>query len=150
MLPVGEAAPDFTAEDERGERVTLSDFRGRSAVVLVFYPGDSTPLCTQQLGEFRDRYEELRRAGVEVFGVNPFGAGSHRRFAESQGFPFRLLVDRGLGIARRFGITVGLGPLSWVGRGVIAIDRDGQVVFSEKGKPDPAKVLAALREAGSR
>lgn len=145
MLAVGETAPDFTAEDERGDRVSLSDYRGRKAVVLVFYPGDSTPLCTKQLCEFRDSYEELTRAGVEVFGVNPFGAGSHQRFVERHGFPFRLLVDRGLQVARRFGIAVGWGPLSWVGRGVIAIDRDGRVAFSEKGKPEPARVLAALQ-----
>lgn len=147
MLQVGETAPDFTAQDEAGRTVKLSDFRGRKAVVLVFYPGDSTPLCTQQLCEFRDSYADLEQAGAAVFGVNPFGSGSHRRFTERHAFNFPLLVDRGLSISRAFDTSGGWGPISWVKRAVIAIGADGRILFAKKGKPDPSEVLEALRAA---
>jgi peroxiredoxin Q/BCP len=147
MLQVGETAPDFTAQDENGHTIRLAEFRGQKVVVLVFYPGDSTPLCTQQLCEFRDSYAELEKAGAAVFGVNPFGQGSHQRFTQRHAFNFPLLVDRGLAISRAFDTAGGWGPISWVKRAVIAIGTDGRILFAKKGKPDPSEVLEALRAA---
>ncbi len=144
MLPIGEIAPDFTLADDQGCTVTLSDFRGRKAVVLVFYPADQTPGCTAQLCEMRDSYAELTAAGVEVFGVNPGNETSHQRFIERRRLPFRLLVDRDRQVAKLYRTQLGWGPLGITLRSVYGIDRDGRIAFARPGKPTPRKVLEAL------
>lgn len=144
MLGVGEIAPDFTLADDQGHSTTLSQYRGRKAVVLVFYPADQTPGCTAQLCEMRDSYAELAEAGVEVFGVNPGSEASHRRFSERQSLPFRLLVDRERQVAKLYRTQLGWGPLGLTMRSVYGIDRDGRIVFARSGKPTPREVLEAL------
>jgi peroxiredoxin Q/BCP len=147
VVALGEPAPDFTLADEQGRSVTLSSFRGKQPVVLVFYPGDSTPLCTTQLCEIRDAWKEFEDAGAAVLGINPFGAESHRRFAERYDFPFPLLVDPGNRVARRYRAIFGWGPLSIVHRTVYVVGTDGRVLFAQRGKPAPEAILAALRSA---
>jgi peroxiredoxin Q/BCP len=75
MKPVrkGDMAPDFSAVTHTGEKITLSQYRGRSAVVLYFYPKDNTPICSKQACHFRDAYEEFQRAGAVVIGVSAVG-----------------------------------------------------------------------------
>ncbi len=147
MLKVGDVAPEFTLADERGQRVALSSFRGKCPVVLVFYPGDSTPLCSAQLCEIRDSWDAFTVAGVQVFGINPFSEASHRRFAESRKLPFRLLVDPGNRVAALYRAAIGWGRLSFVNRCVYLIGADGRILFARIGKPAPAAVLAALAPA---
>ncbi len=149
MIQVGQKAPEFTLASDRGGRVSLAELRARGPVALVFYPGDSTPLCTRQLCEFRDAYAELEAAGVSVVGLNPFGEGSHRRFAERHRFPFPLLVDQGLRVARAYGVGLGWGPVRMVRRSVFLVGTDGRVLFAEPGKPPPSRVLAALAPAAA-
>jgi peroxiredoxin Q/BCP len=137
-LPVGTPAPDFTLPDDSGRPVTMSALRGRS-VVLVFYPGDNTPGCTRQLCQLRDRWREARARGVEVFGVNPQSAASHRKFRDRFGFPFPLLVDHGRKVAALYnasGIVVK--------RTVYLIGPDGTIRFARRGMPRPEEVLAVL------
>ena len=86
-LSAGSQAPDFTANDEKGNQVQLSRLRGHN-VVLVFYPGDDTPVCTAQLCEFRDRWGEAQKRNTLVFGVNPAGARSHEKFRGKNALPF--------------------------------------------------------------
>src|SRR5437762_2976878 len=81
LVTEGEPAPDFTLTADSGEPVSLSSFRGRS-VVLYFYPKDDTPGCTTEACEFRDAYDRFQEQGVEVIGVSPDAAGSHRKFKE--------------------------------------------------------------------
>ena len=136
-LPVGAAAPDFTLRDEGGNSVQLSALRGAN-VVLVFYPGDDTPVCRQQLCEFRDRWEQARRGNAQVFGVNPRGVESHRRFRDKFAFPFPLLVDRGQKVAALYNAN------GWfVKRTVYLIGPDGTIRYARRGKPAPEEVLAA-------
>ncbi len=135
-LPVGTQAPDFTLPDDSGANVTLSQFRGRN-VVLVFYPGDDTSVCTKQLCEFRDRWEQAKMRNVQVFGVNPRGVTSHRKFREKHKFPFPLLVDKGQkvgGLYKTNGLVVK--------RTVYLIGPDGVIRYAERGKPRPEDVLA--------
>lgn len=143
LLPIGDEAPDFALPDQEGQTVRLSDFRGKRAVVLVFYPGDRTPLCTRQLCEFRDAYEQLQEAGMEVLGLNPFGEASHRKFVEARRLPFRLLVDRGGEVAKKYHAWTGWGPLAFVDRSVYLIDAEGKIRFARRGKPPPSEILAA-------
>lgn len=136
-LPVGADAPDFTAQDDSGRTVKLSDLRGRS-VVLVFYPGDDTPGCTKQLCEFRDGWEQASARNVQVFGVNPQSAAKHRKFRDKYRFPFPLLVDAGQKIGKLYHTN---GPI--VKRTVYLIGPDGKIRFARRGMPKPAEVLSA-------
>ncbi len=138
LLALGAPAPDFTLRDDSGAAVHLADLRGRP-VVLVFYPMDETPVCRKQLCEFRDHWEEFQRRGVAVLGVNPGSAASHTKFRKNQGFPFPLLVDEGKKVAQLYNAS-GL----IIRRTVYGIGKDGRIVFAERGKPDPTRVLAAL------
>src|SRR5436305_464704 len=116
MLRVGEPAPDFDLEDENGHRVRLSDYRGKSAVVLMFYPADNTPGCTKQLCTARDDYDKYVAAGVAVFGVNPGSAGTHKKFAEKHGFKTPLLLDAGGKVSRAYDALMPIPMLTLVNR----------------------------------
>ena len=135
-LPAGSPAPDFSLPDESGRMVHLADLRGRN-VVLVFYPGDNTSVCTRQLCQFRDGWGEAGARGVEIFGVNPQSARAHAAFRQKYGFPFPLLVDRGQKVGALYH-TNGL----IVKRTVYLIGRDGVIRFSRRGVPSPQDVLS--------
>lgn len=138
-LPAGSKAPDFSLPAQDGAAVRLSKLRGKN-VVLVFYPGDDTPVCRKQLCEFRDQWQQARKRNVEVFGVNPKNAASHRQFQEKYHFPFPLLVDDGQKVAELYHAN-GL----FIKRTVYLIAPDGTIAYARRGKPDPSEVLAAAR-----
>jgi peroxiredoxin Q/BCP len=139
-LPVGSKAPDFTLPTESGKRVKLSALRGKN-VVLVFYPGDDTMICRQQLCEFRDAWPDLREHNVVVYGVNPQGAESHRDFSERNQFPFPLLVDDKQEVAALYNSDGGM-----VNRTVYLIGPDGLIRYARRGMPRPQEVLAAAQQ----
>jgi thioredoxin-dependent peroxiredoxin len=136
-LPAGSPAPDFTLPQQDGGTVSLSKLRGKN-VVLVFYPGDDTLVCRKQLCEFRDQWSEARKLNTQVFGVNPASAASHSKFQEKYRLPFPLLVDAGQKVAALYRAN-GL----FVKRTVYLIGPDGVIRYAQRGKPDPAEVLAA-------
>lgn len=136
-LAPGAAAPDFELPDQAGNPVRLSALIGRN-VVLVFYPGDDTPVCRRQLCEFRDSWDQARERNTVVFGVNPQRAASHDRFCQKYGLPFPLLVDQGSRVAKLYHAG------GWiVFRTVYLIGPDGAIRYARRGKPDPREVLAA-------
>jgi peroxiredoxin Q/BCP len=136
-LHVGVEAPDFSLPDQDGNVVHLAGLRGKN-VVLVFYPGDDTPTCTKQLCEFRDAWADAKKRKAVVFGVNPWSEGSHSKFRAKYKLPFPLLVDKG----QRVGSLYRARSLM-VRRTVYLIGPDGRIRYAERGKPDPADVLAA-------
>ena len=138
-LATGSKAPDFLLPGQDGAAVRLSKLRGKN-VVLVFYPGDDTTVCRKQLCEFRDQWQQARKRNVEVFGVNPGNAESHRKFQEKYHFPFPLLVDEGQKVAELYHAN-GL----FIKRTVYLIGPDGTILYAKRGKPDPSEVLAAAR-----
>src|SRR3982751_588398 len=89
---VGSQAPDFILKDQDGNEWQLSGHRGR-VVVLLFYPGDETPVCTRQMCSVRDNWELYRATGAEVVGISTDTEESHKRFAENRNLPLRLLSD---------------------------------------------------------
>src|SRR6187399_1589975 len=103
MVAEGEAAPDFTLTSDGGDKVTLSDLRGKP-VVLYFYPKDDTPGCTTQACGIRDAYGEFQRAGAVVLGVSPDKVASHVRFKEKFELPFTLLADTDKDVSNAYGV----------------------------------------------
>jgi peroxiredoxin Q/BCP len=147
-------APDFTAETDTGERLTLSSLRGR-AVVLFFYPKDDTPGCTKEACSFRDSLPRFDGVDAVVLGVSRDSAKSHRKFKEKFHLPYTLLVDADREIATAYGI---MGEKSMYGKKYITalrttfvIDRQGVVaaVF-ENVKPEEhgAAVADAVERLG--
>ena len=147
MLEVGDEAPGFALEDESGNSVRLADFRGKSAVVLMFYPADETPGCTKQLCAARDDYDRYQQAGIEVFGVNPGSAKAHKKFVEKHGLRTPLLLDRGSNVSKAYGALYPIPLINVINRTVVGIDRDGRVRFYERGMPSTDKILGAMGAA---
>jgi thioredoxin-dependent peroxiredoxin len=83
LIPLGQLTPNFTAMTSEGNPLHLADLRGRKRVVLVFYPGDYTPVCTSQLCSFRESWKALQAENAVAYGVNPADRGQHRTFARS-------------------------------------------------------------------
>jgi peroxiredoxin Q/BCP len=102
-LKVGDAAPDFEAVSDSGEKIKLSDLRGKR-VVLYFYPKDNTTGCTQQACAFRDSYPEVEAKNAVVLGVSPDSAKSHTSFKTKFDLPFPLLVDSDHAIAEKYDV----------------------------------------------
>jgi peroxiredoxin Q/BCP len=136
-LPVGTKAPAFTLQDESGHAVSLAALRGKN-VVLVFYPGDDTSVCTKQLCDFRDHWKDAQKKNTVVYGVNPWSASSHMKFRDKFKFPFPLLVDAGQKVAAEYHAN-GL----FIKRTVYLIGPDGVIRFGRRGVPPPDEVLAA-------
>ncbi|MCK9452009.1 MAG: thioredoxin-dependent thiol peroxidase [Bacteroidales bacterium] len=102
MLEKGEKAPEFSAKDQHGNTVSLSDFKGKN-IVLYFYPKDNTPGCTKEACNLRDNHEALIDKGFVVLGVSPDTEESHQKFAEKFSLPFSLLADPALKIVKAYG-----------------------------------------------
>jgi peroxiredoxin Q/BCP len=149
MLKIGAAAPDFSLQDENGKQVKLSDFAGKSPVVLMFYPADQTPGCTKQLCTARDDYDKYEAQGIKVYGVNPGSAASHKRFVEKHNMRTPLLVDAGGTVARAYDALMPIPLITLVNRTVVGIDRDGTVRFYERGMPPTDRIIAAMQAAGA-
>lgn len=93
-------APSFRLQDETGTYRTLEDFLAKGPLVVAFYPGDFTPVCTQQLCSYRDRYESLK---IQVVGISNDSVESHAKFKAEKKFPFSLLSDPKHEAAKAFG-----------------------------------------------
>ncbi len=132
---VGQPAPEFRLRDASGASVSLSDFRGRSEVVLFFYPKNNTAACSKEACSFRDSHEVFKEAGAEVIGISSDSEGSHRRFAERLHLPFRLLSDPKGVVRAKYDVPRTLGLLP--GRVTYVIDREGIVrhIFSSQFRP---------------
>lgn len=120
---VGARAPDFTLESTQGP-VTLSERLAERQVLLVFYPGDGTPVCTKQLCDYRDHLEDFGALDVDVIAVNSQSIASHRRFADSRHLPFPLCSDPDRRVCRAYGAA---GLLGTTKRALVLIGRDGRV-----------------------
>ena len=101
-LETGAVAPAFSIPDENGEQVSLADFEGRR-VVVYFYPADDTPGCTKEACQFNDLRGDFSRLGVEVLGISPDGAASHKRFRDRYGLEVRLLSDTSHDVMESYG-----------------------------------------------
>ncbi|MGH9281360.1 MAG: peroxiredoxin [Acidimicrobiales bacterium] len=119
---VGDPAADFTLPGTPGgRRYSLTDYRGRLAV-LVFYPADNTPTCTTQLASYSADLDQFTGLGADVVGISPQDVESHERFAARLGLAFPLLADTDKEVGRAYGLV---GPLGFYKRSVFVVDGDG-------------------------
>lgn len=124
MLKVNDKAPQFVLEDEQGRPFNLSEQAGHK-VLLVFYPGDNTPVCTRQLCDYRDGIESFAGLGVEVVGISNDSAESHRKFRAKHNLPFTLLTDADLKVAALYDSKGVLG----MKRSVFLVDEQGVIRY---------------------
>ncbi len=124
MLQVNDPAPDFSLQDEQGNTFTLSSRRGER-LLLVFYPGDNTPVCTRQLCDYRDGVESFAGLGVSVVGISNDSAESHRKFKEKHQLPFTLLTDPDLVVAALYDSKGVMG----MKRSVYLVDEEGRIRY---------------------
>jgi peroxiredoxin len=134
MIAVGETAPDFTLRNQDGEKVSLSDFRGRK-LLLVFYPQDFSPVCSDQLSVYQEVKPEIAAKGVEMVGISVDHQHAHKAFQEKLGSDIPLLSDfepKGE-VARAYGAYVeGRGHGN---RSLVLIDEEGTVAWVHEGPP---------------
>lgn len=163
MIKLGQPAIDFALEgtvpegsddgcDGGSREYKLSEFRGQP-VVLVFYPGDNTPVCTKQLTAYTDEIDAFREVGAQVLAISPQSVQSHDEFSCSQGgFGFPLLADTDKSVGGAYGV---LGPLGFYRRSVFVVDGEGIVRYIHRSltgitfKPT-AELVAAVRKAADR
>ncbi len=119
-LNVGDPAPDFELPGTGGQTYRLADYRGRK-LVLAFYPGDFTAVCTKQFCSYRDQSERLDGLGAEVLGISPQSVESHERFTEEKRLSVPLLADEDEEVARAYGVLAG--PI--VRRAIFIVDEEG-------------------------
>ena len=124
MLKVGDRAPDFSLVDDQGAEFELSGQRGQK-LLLVFYPGDNTPVCTKQLCDYRDGVEAFADLGVRVVGISNDSGESHRRFKAKHKLPFTLLSDSDLNVAAQYDCKGLLG----MKRAVFLLDEAGVIRY---------------------
>ena len=145
----GENAPDFTLKDGEGNDWSLGNYKGHT-VVLLFYPGDNTPVCTAQLCSVRDHWSDYQATGAEVVGISTDTVESHKDFAEKKQLPLRLLSDPSGEVSAKYGMKSWLPGRS--ARGVVVIDKEGRIAYHKVQavslfRPKDDEVLEAIRKA---
>lgn len=148
-VAVGDKAPDFSIPGTGGRSYSLSQYAGQT-VVLVFYPGDDTPVCTKQLNCYNNELAQFTDVGAQVLAVSAQDMASHERFATKHGFQFPLLSDTDKAVAGLYGT---LGPLGFPRRSVFVIDSQGIVRYAHRAiagltfRP-VEELVGAIRAAG--
>jgi len=148
-MKTGEPAPEFILKDGDGNDWALSNYIGHT-VVLLFYPGDNTPVCTAQLCSVRDHWSEYQATRAEVVGISTDTVESHKDFAETKRLPLKLLSDPDGEVSKIYGMKSWLPGRS--ARGVVVIDKEGKIAYSKVQplslfKPSDEDVLAAIAKA---
>lgn len=148
-LKVGDKAPDFSALDEQGNTITLSDYKGKKLVVF-FYPKASTPGCTAEACNLNDNFERFQSLGYEILGVSADSAKRQSNFKTKYGFQYPLLADEDKSVIEAFGIW---GPKKFMGkeydgihRSTFVIDENGvltDVITKVKTKAHAEQILGA-------
>jgi len=140
-LLIGDLAPDFTLTNQFGENVTLSDFRGKKPVVVVFYPLSFSGICTGELCELRDNFDRFDRDNVELLAVSVDSKFVQKMFAEHEGYKFSVLADfwpHG-GVAKEYGVFIEEAGIS--NRATFVIDTNGVLVAKFVTAPGQARSL---------
>ncbi len=146
-IQVGDEAPDFTLRDQNNEEVTLSSFRGKSAVLIIFYPLAFTGICTGELCAVRDDLSTFQNDHVQTLTISVDSPYSHKIFSEREGYDFPLLADfwpHGK-VAQRYGVFNE--QAGFANRGTFLVDKHGIVRFAELNGPGEGRDPDTWREA---
>ena len=146
-VAIGDPAPDFTLDDQDGEKVSLSSFRGRRNVLVVFYPFAFSSTCTGELCEIRDDLAGFQNEDVQVLAISCDPMYTLRAYADAQGYTFPLLADfwpHGA-VAQQYGVF--LTSRGMAARGSFLVDREGVLRWAVVNSPGEARNLKAYREA---
>lgn len=150
-LNEGQKAPDFTAKDQNGADISLSDFSGKE-VILYFYPKDDTPGCTAEACSFRDNYQSLLGQGFEVLGVSTDDEKSHQKFISKYSLPFPLISDTDKNIVELYGVWVEKNMYGkkymGIARKTFIIGKDGiitKIITKVDTKNSSQQVIASLK-----
>ena len=127
-LAPGDVAPDFTLPGTGGRNYSLSDYAGRP-VVVVFYPGDDTAVCTKQLSSYSNELSAFDGVGAQVLAISAQDVESHEKFAAKHGFGFPLLADTDKAVATKYGTV---GPLGFPRRSVFVVDAGGVIRYAHR------------------
>ena len=147
-LTVGQKAPDFDVVSSSGKSLKLADFLGKKNVVLYFYPGDFTPICTKETCGMRDMYADLESQDTEVIGVSVDSNESHEKFAAEYKVPFALVSDTNRELAKTYGATSFLRDLlGKTARITYVIDKKGQIAGIFQGELSASKHVDGVRNA---
>jgi peroxiredoxin len=151
-VAVGSLAPDFTlpsyegSAQKAGTTITLSAYRGKTNVMLAFYPADFSPVCTQEMRCFAEDWQEFRALGCEILGISPDAIDKHQSFAQQLKLDFPLLSDPDRTVCRLYGVDSFLGPR----RAYFIVDREGILRYQHSElipvfRREDAELLAILR-----
>ena len=127
-IGIGDNAPDFSLPGTGGVDYSLSQFRGQP-VVIVFYPGDDTPVCTKQLNSYNDELDAFNGVGAQVLAISAQDMSSHEAFSERHGFKFPLLADTDKKVADLYGTV---GPLGFPRRSVFVVNPEGVITYAHR------------------
>ncbi|MEY3615989.1 MAG: hypothetical protein RLZZ518_991 [Actinomycetota bacterium] len=127
-VDVGDQAPEFTLPGTGAASFSLSNYRG-SPVVLVFYPGDNTPVCTRQLCAYNNELAQFAGLSAQVLGISAQDVASHETFAAKHGFKFPLLADTDKSVHRAYGV---LGLMDMPRRSVFVLDGAGVIRYAHR------------------
>ena len=147
MITVGDQAPDFTLTNQYGEAVSLSSFRGKKPVVLVFYPLSFSGICTGELCELRDNLSMLESDGIELLAISVDSKFVQAKFAEQEGYKFSVLADfwpHGQ-VAKQY--EVFLEEHGIATRATFVIDINGVVVAKFETAPGEPRKLSDYKKA---
>ncbi|HUF98363.1 MAG TPA: peroxiredoxin [Ilumatobacter sp.] len=125
---VGDNAPDFSLPGTGDRTYSLADFAGKP-LVLVFYPGDDTPVCTKQLNAYNDGLDQFDDLDAQIIGISAQSVSSKDAFSGKHGFAFPLLADADKAVAAAYGT---LGPIGFPRRSVFIVDANGIIRYAHK------------------
>lgn len=146
-LRVGQKAPDFDVVSSAGKALRLADFAGKKNLVLYFYPGDFTPVCTKETCGFNALFDELQGDDTEVVGVSVDSDESHRKFSEKYGLKFDLVSDGDKELARKYEATSLIRDLlGKTSRVTYVIDKKGEIAGVFKGELSAKKHVDGARD----
>jgi len=146
-LKPGMPAPSFSAKDQEGRTISLSDYQGKAMVVLYFYPKDDTPGCTKEACSLRDGFKDIQAAGAVILGVSAQDVKSHAAFAKEYNLPFSLLADPACVIIDAYGVRM---PVLGIAKRVtFIIGKDGvirDILRDVKTAEHDRQVLALIKK----
>jgi len=130
MSLLNEKAPNFTLPDSEGREVSLSDYKGKK-VLIVFYPGDETMVCTKQLCSYSSGFEEFQKLGIEIIGINMDSIESHKKFKDKYKLAFPLLSDENGEVSQKYNAKGLLG----IKRSTYLLDESQTIIFENEVLP---------------